>query len=152
MSEYTYADVIIDPKDERVKIGEKYYFGDNPNELIKLANSDSIQPAKLIRVDYGDDCPFIVFNEELNQEVLYGCLIKAKELQEKPKATTNLELIQTMCLEDFNKFLWWFKITCLCNFMEKGGAGCMNAIEQKEWLESENHELLFKLMRTGEEE
>lgn len=37
MSEYTYADVIIDPNDERVKAGEKYYF----------ANSEGIVPLTL---------------------------------------------------------------------------------------------------------
>ena len=40
MSEYTYKDVIIDPEDPRVEIGAEYYFGDNPGEALKWANSN----------------------------------------------------------------------------------------------------------------
>lgn len=59
MSEYTYADVIIDPKDERVKIGEQYYTGGTPTEVLNHAN-DEYKTLKLAYLDYGDDFPFIV--------------------------------------------------------------------------------------------
>lgn len=35
---------------------------------------------------------------------------------------------------------------------ESGGLNVMNALQQKEWLQSENHEFLFKLMRGDEDE
>ena len=34
---------------------------------------------------------------------------------------TNEELIKTMCSDDFNKFLFRFKVNCTANFLESGG-------------------------------
>lgn len=65
---------------------------------------------------------------------------------------TNEELIKTMCSDDFNKFLFRFKVNCTANFLESGGLNVMNAAEQKQWLKSENHEFLFQLMRDEEDE
>lgn len=65
---------------------------------------------------------------------------------------TNEELIKTMCSDDFNKFLFRFKANATANFLESGGLNVMNAVEQKEWLKSENHEFLIKLMRGDENE
>lgn len=39
MSEYTYSDVIVDPNDPRIEIGEEYYFGDNVGELLHGART-----------------------------------------------------------------------------------------------------------------
>ena len=36
MAEYTYKDVIIDPDDPRVEIGEKYFFFDYPQYFISI--------------------------------------------------------------------------------------------------------------------
>lgn len=83
MSEYTYADVIIDPHDERVKVGERYYFGDAPTPLIRGANDDSLSLQELERVDYKDEYPFVFFSEEYDREVYFSCLIKPKEPQAK---------------------------------------------------------------------
>ena len=65
---------------------------------------------------------------------------------------TNEELIKTMCSDDFNKFLFRFKVNYTANFLESGGLNIMNAAEQKQWLKSENHEFLFQLMRDEEDE
>lgn len=66
-------------------------------------------------------------------------------------AATNEELIKTMCTDDFNKFLFRFKVNAVANFLESGGVNIMDAVQQKEWLQSENKEFLFKLMRDEEE-
>ena len=65
---------------------------------------------------------------------------------------TNGELRKKMCSDDFNKFLFRFKVNCTANFLESGGLNVMNAAEQKQWLKSENHEFLFQLMRDEEDE
>lgn len=65
---------------------------------------------------------------------------------------TNEELIKTMCSDDFNKFLFRFKVNATANFLESGGLNIMDAVQQKEWLKSENHEFLFQLMRDEEDE
>ena len=60
---------------------------------------------------------------------------------------TNELLIKNMCTDDFNKFLFRFKIHNLAEFLSNGAQNLMDAVEQKDWLLSENHELLFQLMR-----
>ena len=65
---------------------------------------------------------------------------------------TNEELIKTMCSDDFNKFLFRFKLNATENFIESGVINIMNAAAQKQWLKSENHEFLFQLMRDEEDE
>ena len=35
---YTYEDIILDPDSEELKIGELYFFGNNPRELLEDAN------------------------------------------------------------------------------------------------------------------
>ena len=52
--------------------------------------------------------------------------------------------------DDFNKFLFRFKVNCTANFLESGGLNVMDAVQQKEWLQSENHEFLFQLMQDEE--
>lgn len=78
--EYTYADVIIDPNDERVKIGEKYYMGDSPNLVLERANeAKDFAINTLVKID-NVKCWYPFKGE--NQRV-YCCLIKAKESQDE---------------------------------------------------------------------
>ena len=73
MSEkYTYADVIIDPRDPRISIGSKYYCGIAPTVALRNANEKS-KTMKLIKIK----------ETALNPFVLWGgatcCLVKPKE-------------------------------------------------------------------------
>lgn len=78
--EYTYADVIIDPNDERVKIGEKYYMGGTPNDVLESANeANDFFLNILIDINNKDMFPFI----GNSNNGYYGCLIKPKESQAK---------------------------------------------------------------------
>ena len=72
-------------------------------------------------------------------------------MSKKCKAS-NEELIKTMCSDDFNKFLFRFKMNAIANFLESGGLNLMDAAQQKEWLKSENHEFLFQLMHPNQED
>lgn len=72
MSEYGYKDVIIDPNDERVSVGDEYWFSDYPNEVIKIANSNG--PIRMLKdIDYDNSYPFTIGSEH------YQCLIKVPE-------------------------------------------------------------------------
>nr|DAI52524.1 MAG TPA: hypothetical protein [Caudoviricetes sp.] len=84
MSEYTYADVIIDPNDERVKIGEKYYMGGTPNEVLESANEANDFFINTL-IEIGNVKCWYPFEGE-NQRV-YCCLIK-------PKNTTPYDVIK----------------------------------------------------------
>ena len=77
---YTYADVIIDPNDERVKIGVDYYFGLNPTKLLELVNK-GWESFKLTKVDIDSCNPFIRREEEYGDQ--FSCIIKVKESQAK---------------------------------------------------------------------
>lgn len=59
---------------------------------------------------------------------------------------TNAERIRNMTDEELNKFLWWFKISEVSAFLTKGGAGVLNALEQKEWLQSHDNAHLEHLL------
>lgn len=48
--------------------------------------------------------------------------------------------IRAMTDEELNKFLWGLKIHSISLFFEKGGAGLMDAYEQRQWLQSEDPE------------
>lgn len=65
--------------------------------------------------------------------------------------TTNENLIKDMCSEDFNKFLFNFKIKAIASFLESGGKNIMDAVEQGEWLRSEDHSKLISLMKGDDE-
>ena len=54
---YTYADVIIDPEDPRVEIGEEYYSAIASKDVLDFANHNE-GLAKLIEVDPGIKYPF----------------------------------------------------------------------------------------------
>lgn len=47
---------------------------------------------------------------------------------------TNAEKIQTMSIEELNRFLWWWKVNSITNFLEFGGQKLMDAQQQKKWL------------------
>ncbi len=83
MSEYTYSDVIIDPNDKRVKIGEKYFFYNNPTLAIESANNDNTESFELTKV-VSDTCPFVYdFKEDM--EGASCCIIKEKENESQVK-------------------------------------------------------------------
>ena len=69
----------------------------------------------------------------------------AKDVYLSDIMNANAELIKTMCLDDFSKFLFRFKIHEIDRFLQ--GKQVMDAVEQKEWLQSQDHSLLIKLMK-----
>lgn len=76
MAKYTYADIIIDPNDKRVKIREKYYMGGTPNGVLEIANkANELFTDILIDIDDKDDFPFIGGSSH----GYYCCLIKPRE-------------------------------------------------------------------------
>lgn len=87
MSEYTYSDVIIDPNDERVKIGEKYWASCTAaKSCIDSANAN--EPlVELIRITMEVRYPFhIKYSDGVETDCC--CLSKPKEL----KVTCALDL------------------------------------------------------------
>ena len=78
MSEYTYADVIIDPTDPRVKIGQRYYFGDTPKEALDCARANG-EGVLLEDIDTDLPKPFAT----CDYEDAYPCLIRKKEPEKK---------------------------------------------------------------------
>lgn len=74
---YTFEDIIIDPHDERVKVGEKYFFYNNPTLAVESANGSDIESFELIKVTSGT-CPF-VYNFRDYMEGASCCIIKDKE-------------------------------------------------------------------------
>lgn len=79
---YTYADVIIDPNDERVKVGENYWCSDNPNKVIYDANV-GVKTYKLFDIEIDSDYPFTIVDTDIVAYENYPCLIKPKEPQVK---------------------------------------------------------------------
>lgn len=81
MSKYTWKDIIIDPSDIRVEIGDEYYFANTPKGLIALSNSGYSSPRKLKRIEWGDYqyFPFVCIDEYSNGDVAFACLIKVKK-------------------------------------------------------------------------
>lgn len=47
MDKYTYANVIIDPNDPRVKVGAEYYWGESPRDIIRRSGSDNRRGSKV---------------------------------------------------------------------------------------------------------
>lgn len=64
---------------------------------------------------------------------------------------TNADKIRNMSNDELNTFLWWFKIDALSGFISKGGAGVMDAQEQRLWLQSQDNTFIEKLMKYSEE-
>lgn len=65
---------------------------------------------------------------------------------------TNGDRIRKMSDDELNKFLWWFKISEVAAFLSKGGAGVMDAEEQRLWLQSQDHTFLEELMNYSGDE
>lgn len=85
--EYTYKDIIIDPKDSRVKIGEKYWFGYSPNEALRHANNgDELRELSRLNNDNLSDHPFVVYSGDIGAN--FVAMVKPKEL----KVTCTLDL------------------------------------------------------------
>lgn len=60
MAEYTYADVIIDPEDPRVKIGAEYYFANHVKSVLSFANIDvGYSLSTLSAIEAKSDYPFV---------------------------------------------------------------------------------------------
>lgn len=80
MSEYTYKDVIIDPKDPRVAINDEYWFGVNPKDCIDKANSGKLAS----RLDFIEDSekPFGCYSSQA-YSICFPCMIRKKELEKK---------------------------------------------------------------------
>lgn len=82
MAEYTYADVIIDPEDPRVEIGEKYYKSDNPKKVLGYANDNNATLlGTLENIDEYSETPFIVRAGVFSSS--WACLIRKKEPEKK---------------------------------------------------------------------
>ena len=75
---YTYADVIIDPKDLRVEIGKEYYFGEFPKEALEYANKNG-RGALLEDIDLVSNFPFLMENFDESAP----CIIRKKESKKK---------------------------------------------------------------------
>ena len=79
MSEYTYADVIIDPEDPRVEIKKGYYYyGCTPKEVLEKANSNG-SSFMLSSIDKSDDEPFWITVVGTRAT----CIIRKKEPEKK---------------------------------------------------------------------
>lgn len=55
--EYSYEDVIFYPEDERLRVGEKYWFGDSPKGAIDHANGNGTI-CRLVGIDLKINYPF----------------------------------------------------------------------------------------------
>lgn len=77
MTEYTYADVIIDPDDPRVEVGAEYYFEDTAMEVLELAQ-DNVGSSKLEEI-YESNFPF-KFKGVVGG---HACIIRKKEPEKK---------------------------------------------------------------------
>lgn len=89
MAEYSYEDVIIDPNDPRVEIGETYYFALGAQACIDYANR-GVRERTLKRIDeslynpfIGDekDYPFIIRKKEPTYEERQAEWVKANDIK-----------------------------------------------------------------------
>lgn len=77
MAEYTYKDVIIDPNDPRVEIGERYWLDDNPNTVLYSANNNKdTEILKAVHKEWNE--PFIS-----DTDFRFTCCIRKKETEKK---------------------------------------------------------------------
>ena len=77
MAEYTYKDVIIDPEDPRVEIGERYWLDDNPNTVLYSANNNKdTEILKAVHKEWNE--PFIS-----DTDFRFTCIIRKKEPEKK---------------------------------------------------------------------
>ena len=80
MAEYTYKDVIIDPDDPRVEIGEKYFFFDYPLIALRALNGEDI-PIFYGPLEDIEERGLQPFKTAGNTN--YTCLIRKKETEKK---------------------------------------------------------------------
>lgn len=90
MTEYTYEDVIIDPKDPRVEIGKTYFFALGAQACIDYANR-GVRERTLERIDES------LYNPFIGDEKDYPFIIRKKapsykERQEKWIADNNIKI------------------------------------------------------------
>lgn len=82
MSEYTYADVIIDPNDPRVEIGAKYYRSDFPKRVLHIANNDEDYIGTLENIDTeSPETPFVIKTGGAYSP--WACIIRKKEPEKR---------------------------------------------------------------------
>lgn len=74
---YTYADVIIDPKDKRLEIGKEYFCDTFPFDVLEEANEDSCTSI-LTNVIEDSYEPF-----EFEDGYCWSCIIRKKEHEKK---------------------------------------------------------------------
>ena len=115
------------------------------NEL----NLENAVPIKALKQEY-HGCKFAVQCDKVVldwvETPVYQTRLECCGFKDR-KAATNEELIKTMCTDDFNKFLFRFAIHLITCSLGVDGQKPMSAVELTQWLESDNKELLFKLMR-----
>nr|DAL34061.1 MAG TPA_asm: hypothetical protein [Caudoviricetes sp.] len=78
---YTYEDIIIDPRDERLKgaIGKEVFYDDIPILAVQYANQN-VKTGTLIRLKKkGEPFPFWVQRKEVENKFDYVCIIIKKE-------------------------------------------------------------------------
>lgn len=68
---YNYEDVIIDPDDVRVRIGDEYWFGASPYMVMKMANEDAFS-GRLEAIFAPNAHPF----KKEGDDVCFMCMIK----------------------------------------------------------------------------
>lgn len=78
MADYTYKDIIIDPNDPRLEVGEKYYYADSPKRVLEHTKSGDYCLGTLDSVNKGDTAvPFMVDSGSTINP--WACLIRKKE-------------------------------------------------------------------------
>lgn len=74
---YTYADVIIDPKDKRVEIGKEYFCDSFPFDVLSEANKD-LCSSILKEIIHDSYEPF-----QMESGICFSCIIRKKEPEKK---------------------------------------------------------------------
>lgn len=78
MAEYTYKDIIIDPKSEEARncVGKRVCFGDNPTLCLSYANSNNSDHIKILgRIELDNLYPFVMNDNGSH----WGSIILCKE-------------------------------------------------------------------------
>ena len=122
MTEYTYADVIIDPNDPRVEIGKTYFFALGAQACIDYANR-GVRERTLERIDeslynpfIGDekDYPFIIRKKEPTYEERQAEWVKANNI----KVGDKVKVIRK-CETEENGWGWTWNIHVMDSAVDK---------------------------------
>lgn len=97
MDKYTYKDIIIDPADPRVEIGEEYYFTATAKVAIDIANSDELGTLVLGGINKNCAYPFRANDGGGDYVGSYACLIRKKK-SEKRYTPFDLSKSEVKCL------------------------------------------------------